>query len=143
MAPTELLVNYLALVAWHERADCVVVEAPSLRRFFGVERLSDQRVQSLVRVAKPLFPVSKKLWSNPESNANVALYLSRLPLPGPVFRDVMTTASRVDLLNLVVPTVRVAIPERQKLVKAMRSVGEGSSVFSGRTNATPGARSND
>lgn len=104
------LANFLVLEAWRSGTDCVVIDARSIRTYFGLARLPDSRVKALQQAAKKAFPHQQRLWENPETNANVALYLSRVPLPRAAFEDVMSTTRRTEVLNLAVRTVAVDLP---------------------------------
>lgn len=106
------LVNYLVVAAWAMNVDCVVVEAQSLRRYFAVDRLPDDRVELLLHAAKGLFPHQRRLWENPDQRSNVVLHLSRVPLPEAPFRVSVTTSRRVDLLCLGVRAAAVDVPHQ-------------------------------
>lgn len=126
------LVNYLALCAWQSKADCVVLQAQSLRRYYNLERLPDARVQALTRLARPLFPFAQRLWAQPETKTHVVLYLSRFELPKPVFEaGAMSTAKRIALLNAIMPTVQIDLPRWPAVQTSMDAAGAGESVFAG------------
>jgi hypothetical protein len=119
------LANYLLLAAWSSGADCIVVDATSLRRFFLLSRLPDARVKSLLRASKKAFPHQQLLWEYPENNANVVLYLSRFPFPEPVFQETVSSSRRMALLNLVVRAVEIELPARSEVCSTLRRFAIG------------------
>lgn len=114
-----LLGTYLALWAWKQGVDCVVIPRTQLLPYLGLDRMRDDRIDWLKQDLKDMF---RHTWSTIDSKSNIyaTLYLSRKRIPQAVTMGSMTDEDRVARLKASgVRASIVSIPNERKIIRTL------------------------
>ena len=125
-----LLAAYLAIHAWTNDRDCVVIDREDLLAFWGLQkRVGHKRLNWFKRDIQPFFLHTKAL-NFSGGGAFASIFLSRRLLPDDAFRSSMSSAKRVALLQLKkVKAAVVQLPPESQMLAILTSVIHGLSDF--------------
>jgi hypothetical protein len=127
----KLLGAYLALWAWTNEVDCVVLIPTSLFSYLGLKgSMRSVRLKWMEEDLKKLFPHFKTLQS--ASNRSFAtLILSRMEIPPNAMRGTMNVFQRVERLEANgLKASFIGIPPESEIIKMMAELSHGISDFS-------------
>jgi|GEM_PF-2332605 len=87
-----ILGMYLAVGAWTNNLDAIILDRECFTRYLGLERVKQVRIQQFKNDVKEWFPYTHVYVSG---NSLESLYLSRIPMLGEIPDGIMSTANRV------------------------------------------------
>jgi hypothetical protein len=121
----KLLGTFLALSAWRQGLDCVVLERGQLLPFLDLDRMQDKRVDWVKEDVKHLFPHALNTCDS-KSGVYSTLYLSRFPIPLDAHLGSMNDAKRVEALAAGgLKSAIVKIPKEDEIVRLLACVTHG------------------
>src|ERR1019366_43135 len=125
----KLLGAYLALLAWKQGVDCVVLQREGLLSFLGLDRMQDKRVDWVKEDVKYLFPHA---WNTVDSKTNVyaTLFLSRLPFTKNMQQGTLGDKKRVEVFESGgLKSAIVSIPKEGEIIRVLAQVTHGITDF--------------
>jgi hypothetical protein len=113
-----ILALYLAVGAWSNNLDAIVLERATFTRFLSLERVKRVRIKQFQEDVREWFPFTKPFFSKGDSLHSI--YLSRTCLEAAIPKGSMNTSERVKALRLK----NVAIKEWSQIDKDIQRVNE-------------------
>ena len=87
--------NYLALHAWVNALDCIVLVRSDLAAFLGLQRFKSTRVKWLQEDLKPWFRYQCPYYKTRAESSISSLFLARIPIEKHLPSGSMTTEERI------------------------------------------------
>jgi hypothetical protein len=123
----KLLGVYLALTAWKQGVDCVVLEREQLLPFLDLDLMQDKRIDWVKEDVKYLFPHACTTVDS--KNVYATLYLSRLPFPREM-QTGMNDSKRVETFTAGgLKAAIIKIPKEPEIIRILGSVTHGIADF--------------
>jgi hypothetical protein len=116
--------TYLALRAWVEGSDGVVVDRDSLLAALDLKKLQLSRIEQFCDDNKSLFPHKELRKVSPGAKI-VALVLARRPLPTAWSRADRASVVAANLTKAGLVTAEVELPPEQDVVRLLALLGHG------------------
>ena len=95
--------NYLALHAWVNGLDCIVLVRSDLEAFLGLQRFKSTRVKWLQEDLKPWFRYQCPYYKTHAMSSIHSLFLARIPIEKHLPKGSMTTEERIRRLDADAP----------------------------------------
>lgn len=112
-----VLGTYLALTAWKQGCDCVIVKRESLLSFLDLEKMKNTRIDWLKEDLEYLFPYCK---TTKVDGVYASIFLSRIEFPKSIFAVTETLQDRVKKMHSEgINAVILELPKEKELIQKM------------------------
>jgi len=103
-----VLGHFLAIQAWLQGLDCIVLERAELEEYLGLERFKSERIKWLIEDLKPWFPYSSEFYKTKSPSSLHSLFVSRVMFGNWFPVEPMTTFKRISKISADKSAPRVA-----------------------------------